>query len=229
MSLLGMGDSMRVFYKKRKGSTAGLQATTKKPQATDNGLLTEPKTHLVGNSSSVLAKETPLMDKALSNVLEKVIAEPDVAPAPAARVLKSATPIVMQEASDGTHYGTLKNPGKNVFVKSRGGDWKSAKDGMVILPGDEVKTAETESSVEVLIDGGKIGHVEIKEGSLFRIQKALTDVSTGDKTTILDLAIGKILVKVDALKGHSKFEVKTPTALTGVRGTVFEVTVKEKA
>jgi len=34
---------------------------------------------------------------------------------------------------------------------------------------------------------------------------------------------------VESLKGSGKFEVKTPTALTGVRGTVFEVTVKEKA
>jgi hypothetical protein len=99
---------------------------------------------------------------------------------------------------------------------------------MMILPGDEVKTAE-KNSVEVLMDGGKIGHVEIKEGSLFRIQQAETDSSTGDKTTILDLAIGKILVKVEALKGNSKFEVRTPTALTGVRGTIFEVTVREKA
>ncbi|MEI7750912.1 MAG: FecR domain-containing protein [Candidatus Omnitrophota bacterium] len=150
-------------------------------------------------------------------------------PAPEARVLKPATPVVMRQLKDGTRYGTLKNPGKNVFVRILGGDWTSAKDGMVILPGDEVKTALTESSVEVLIEGGKIGHVEIKEGSLFRIAKAEVDAKTGDTTTLLDLAIGKILVKVEALKGNSKFEVKSPTALTGVRGTIFEVTVKEKA
>ena len=168
------------------------------------------------------------MRQALNKILEKVAAEPEVAPAPEARVLKSATPIVTQHTKSGDRYGTLKNPGKDVFVRSRGGEWKSATDGMVILPGDEVKTAE-KNSVDVLMDGGKVGHVEIKEGSLFRIQKAETDVVTGDRTTILDLAIGKILVKVEALKGNSKFEVRTPTALTGVRGTVFEVTVKEKA
>ena len=78
------------------------------------------------------------------------------------------------------------------------------------------------------LDGGTVGRVEIKEGSLFRIAKAETDATTGDMTTLLDLAIGKILVKVESLKGNAKFEVKTPTALTGVRGTVFEVSVKEK-
>jgi hypothetical protein len=51
---------------------------------------------------------------------------------------------------------------------------------------------------------------------------------TGDKTTLLDLAIGKVLVQTQKLQGDSKFEVRTPTALTGVRGTIFEVTVKEK-
>jgi hypothetical protein len=99
---------------------------------------------------------------------------------------------------------------------------------MVILSGDEVKTA-SRNSVDVLLDDGKTGRVEIKEGSLFRIQKAEVDLVTGDMTTLLDLAIGKILVKAEALKGNSKFEVKSPTALTGVRGTMFEVTVKEKA
>jgi hypothetical protein len=68
----------------------------------------------------------------------------------------------------------------------------------------------------------------VKEGSLFRINKAETDPVMGDKTTILDLAIGKVMVHVEKLKGNSRFEVRTPTALTGVRGTTFEVTVKEK-
>jgi hypothetical protein len=99
---------------------------------------------------------------------------------------------------------------------------------MVILPGDEVKTAST-ASVKVILDGGKVGLVEIMEGSLFRINKAETNPETGDKTTLLDLAIGKVLVHAGKLQGNSKIEVRTPTALTGVRGTVFEVAVKEKA
>ena len=141
--------------------------------------------------------------------------------------MKAASPVVMERMENGTRYGTLRKPGKDVFVKCKGGTWMPAKDGMVILPGDEVKTAAA-GSVQVVLDGGKVGRVEIKEGSLFRIAKAETDTTTGDKTTLLDLAIGKILVKVEPLNGISRFEVKTPTALTGVRGTVFEVTVKEK-
>jgi len=134
---------------------------------------------------------------------------------------------VIELAKTGTRYGTLQNAGKDVFVKCPGGEWQAAKDGMVILPGDQVRTA-SQSSVEVLLDGGKVGVVEIKGGSLFRVSKAETDPVMGDKTTLLDLAVGKVMVHVEKLKGNSRFEVKTPTALTGVRGTTFEVTVKEK-
>ena len=56
-----------------------------------------------------------------------------------------------------------------------------------------------------------------------------TESKTGDKTTLLDLALGKVLVHVEKLQGKSKFEVRTPTALTGVRGTTFTVEVREKA
>lgn len=53
------------------------------------------------------------------------------------------------------------------------------------------------------------------------------DPLTKDKTTLIDLALGKLLVKVEALKGSSKFEVRTPTAQTGVRGTEFEIAVED--
>ncbi len=162
-----------------------------------------------------------------SDAAESLSEEPEVS-AMSEAGMKPATPVVMGRMENGTRYGTLRKPGKDVFVKCRGGTWMPAKDGMVILPGDEVKTAAV-GSVEVVLDGGRVGRVEIKEGSRFRIEKAETDPVTGDMTTLLDLAIGKILVKVESLKGNSRFEVKSPTALTGVRGTIFEVTVKEKA
>ncbi|MFH0985626.1 MAG: YDG domain-containing protein [Candidatus Omnitrophota bacterium] len=152
--------------------------------------------------------------------------EPEATPAPAMREKKVVSPVVMSQTKEGQWYGTLRNPGKEVFVKSRSGKWVSAQDGMVILPGDEVKTLKG-SSAEVLLDDGKIGQIEVREGTLFRINKADVDPKTGDRTTLIDLALGKILVKVEKLKGNSKFEVKTPTSYTGVRGTTFEVSVDE--
>ena len=231
MSLLGVGDSMRIRFKKDHGKQ---REALKEPVAQSmkqplGEILkkADPESEHAPAAASIVASVVA-QNPVQAEVLKKAQVVPEVASAPEACVLKSASPSVTQHAKRGDRYGTLKNPGKDVFVKSSGGEWKSATDGMVILPGDEVKTAEN-NSVDVLMDGGKIGRVEIKEGSLFRIQKAETDPVTGDRATILNLALGKILVKVESLKGNSKFEVRTPTALTGVRGTLFEVTVKEKA
>jgi hypothetical protein len=207
MSFLAQGESMRVFFK-------NLKAKDQRPQTRDQGQQVTEKAQATVPVSKLQPAVPP--------------AEPEAMPAAEERVLKPATPVVMGQTAGGTRYGVLKNPSRNVFVKSRSGDWQAANDGMVILPGDEVKTAST-ASVKVMLDGGKVGLVEIKEGSLFRINKAETDLKTGDKTTLLDLAIGKVLVHAGKLQGASKFEVSTPTALTGVRGTIFEVTVKEKA
>ena len=47
------------------------------------------------------------------------------------------------------------------------------------------------------------------------------------QTTLLDLAIGKILISAEKLDTpDSKFEVKTPTSVVGVRGTAFSVEVE---
>jgi ferric-dicitrate binding protein FerR (iron transport regulator) len=141
---------------------------------------------------------------------------------------KSTSPIITEHMKNGFRFSTLKNPKKNVFVQNPDGSWHAARHEEVILPGNVVKTVAA-GSVEVMLDGGEVGRIEIKEGSLFRISKAEKDPATGDKTTLLELAVGKLIAHVEKLKGHSRFEVKSPTALTGVRGTVFEVTVCEKA
>jgi len=125
------------------------------------------------------------------------------------------------------HRAELKDPGRDVFIRSPGGQWQPATTGTVLLPGDEVRTI-TGSSVKMLLEGGAVGQVEVSERSFLRIGKAETNTVTGDKTTLLELAVGKVLVHAEKLKGESSFEVRTPTALTGVRGTTFTVEVKEK-
>ena len=53
------------------------------------------------------------------------------------------------------------------------------------------------------------------------------DLNKGTSQTLLDLAVGKILIRVDKLhKKGDKFEIKTPTSIVGVRGTVFGVEVE---
>jgi hypothetical protein len=199
-SLLTQGESVRVNFKKMTAAAA-----EKAPGTGSAEPVLEPAITTGGNQP-VETTSKPFIARA-----------------------KPVAPVITDLMAGGNRYGVLKKPDSSVFVKSRGSEtWQSARDGMVILPGDEVRTAES-ASVKIALEEGKVGTVEIKGGSLFRINKAETDPETGDKTTLLDLAIGKVLVHAGKLQGASRFEVRTPTALTGVRGTIFEVTVKEKA
>jgi len=179
---------------------------------------------------SKAAKPLPIFAKDFASLAQSV---KSVAKAPKEAIVSAAVSAVTENVLEkkmnpsDLRYATLRNPGAGVFVKRPGGEWEPAKKEQVVLPGDLVKTAET-GSVDVLLDNGKTGRVEVKPGSFFRISKAETDPVSGDKSTMLDLAVGKVLVHASKLQGNSKFEVRTPTTLTGVRGTVFEVVVKER-
>ena len=105
--------------------------------------------------------------------------------------------------------------------------WQSAEVGMILKEGSIVKTA-IDSSITLYIDGKveRSAEVVVNENSQMRFAEFLKDESQGTTSTLLDLAIGKILIEVDKLREEgSRFEVKTPTSIVGVRGTVFEVQV----
>lgn len=124
----------------------------------------------------------------------------------------------------GSRQATISNIRGEVFVRQDQGDWKAAQPRMVLNQGDEMKTSAG-GFAELLLDNGKTGNVEVKEKSLFKLETMQLDQATGDKSTLLNLAIGKVLVHAEKLHGNSTFEVRTPTATTGVRGTSFEVAV----
>ncbi len=119
---------------------------------------------------------------------------------------------------------TLSNMQGQVLVRQGASDWKPATPGMKIATSDEVKT-EKKSTVDILLDNGNTGKVTVAEKSVFKIDTMDGDSNRGDKVTYLNLALGKILVHAEKLQGNSKFEVRTPTSTTGVRGTLFEVSV----
>lgn len=117
---------------------------------------------------------------------------------------------------------TLANFSGDVMVRQNGGEWKPATEGIVLKINDEIKTSAG-ASAEVALDNG---NVKINEKSQFKIDTMDIDQTSGDKVTYLNLALGKILIQAQKLQGNSKFEVRTPTSTTGVRGTVFEVSVE---
>jgi hypothetical protein len=106
-------------------------------------------------------------------------------------------------------------------------DWSPAQVGMVLKEGDALKTAAG-SLLMLNVDGkGQTATVEVKERSQLLLSEMLADTSAGTSKTLLDLAMGEVLIKAQKVHGEqSKFEVKTPTSIVGVRGTTFNVKVE---
>ena len=115
----------------------------------------------------------------------------------------------------------------DVEVKRGQGDWEKAQEGMILHEQDEIRT-QGNGYAKLMIDDGKTGDLEVNKYTRMRINTLLGKEDGPEKTTLLDVAIGRVMIHVQKLQGHSKFEVTTPTATMGVRGTAFEVIVAEK-
>lgn len=105
------------------------------------------------------------------------------------------------------------------------GEWIEASPGDILRPGDMLRT-DPMSTLELNFDGsGQTAVVKVSENAELTFGTLSLDKTSGVKDTILDLAIGSILIKASKLEAESKFEVNTPTSIVGVRGTTFEVRV----
>lgn len=114
--------------------------------------------------------------------------------------------------------------GDTLIKKAGDASWAPIKMDMTLAQGDMVKTGKASSAI---LNLGGAGNVEIKENSQLSIAQLIQDSSTGDKKTLLDLAMGEVFIKAEKLRSkEEKFEVKTPTSIVGVRGTKFSVKVE---
>jgi len=106
-------------------------------------------------------------------------------------------------------------------------NWSPARIGTIFNEGDTLKTAAN-SMATLNVDGkGQTATVEVSEGSQLLLSTMAVDSQAGTSKTLLDLAVGEVLIKAQKVHGaESKFEVKTPTSIVGVRGTTFRVKVE---
>lgn len=92
-----------------------------------------------------------------------------------------------------------------------------------IAAGTVVKTGPDGGVTLNWVDGSR---VRLGPDTTIRVRKCTLNSSTRATVSLFDLDVGRIWVRVlSALEGRSKFEVHTPTATAGVRGTVFSVVV----
>jgi len=102
--------------------------------------------------------------------------------------------------------------------------WKPAFIKMSLFTGDKVRCEEL-AETEIVLNDGSI--IKMKDNSLMEIE--LMEKDKQDKTTRTALKVyqGKVLGSIKKLASKSsKFTVTTPTAVAGIRGTVFGVFVE---
>ncbi|MGV7930357.1 MAG: PQQ-binding-like beta-propeller repeat protein [Spirochaetota bacterium] len=97
--------------------------------------------------------------------------------------------------------------------------WGGVETGSELYQGDRIRT-KGGSTVDVQI-GQSV--VRVKEKSEVALATLFMDRSTGSENTALELAVGTVLAKPRKLVKGESFMIKTPTAVAGVRGTMFMV------
>lgn len=109
--------------------------------------------------------------------------------------------------------------------KSKDESWTAVAKGVMVDEGQIIKTGSSSSAVLTIDDSTK---VEIEQNTQIMISELIGNAKKNTEKTLLDLAVGKVLIKAQKLSNQeSKFEVKTPTSIVGVRGTVFSVEVEQ--
>ena len=109
---------------------------------------------------------------------------------------------------------------QDVQLRSRGtAVWTSAKLGLAVQDGDLVKT-EKESRCEIKLLDASV--VRIGESSQFEFTQA--NVTAAQRKVKAELKSGQVYVNLNTkTSDKSSFQIKAPTAVCAVRGTIYRV------
>jgi hypothetical protein len=111
----------------------------------------------------------------------------------------------------------------DVKIKPSGADaYYPLADTRYVKSGDVIHTGQGSVTLN-WVDGTRI---RIGPSSTLKVLKCQFNSATNASLSLFRLDVGRVWVRVlKALNPRSKFEVATPTATAGVRGTIFGVTV----
>lgn len=127
-------------------------------------------------------------------------------------------PVVKREKSSAIKGAIMKLSG-DVRITAKGqGASHIANMNEIIGEGDKIETGDN-SFIEIRFDNGN--SVDLKPNSVLIIKKLVIDLATGEYENLFESSEGKIRARIENLKGKSRFEVKTPTAVSGARGTIM--------
>ena len=138
-------------------------------------------------------------------------------------VMVSASGVSHAEGS--SHAKVLELKGEASFMKAGASIWNKLEPTTILEEGDSVKTGP-ESEVKLELTGAaKTAEIMVRKETEFKFDTFRHEDTAKVENTLLNVGVGGVLIKAEKLVGASKFEVKTPTSIVGIRGTVFEVNV----
>jgi hypothetical protein len=118
-------------------------------------------------------------------------------------------------------HGVLRVVKGDVQIKSvKTGQTAMARVGEQVFPGDIILTGKDSRAKIVMVDNNELN---VLPESQFEIQHYEFDPDKDKKDVLLNVIYGKVRSKVEQKYDgrSSKFQVKTPSAIAGVRGTDF--------
>jgi hypothetical protein len=109
------------------------------------------------------------------------------------------------------------------YSTDRGSNWRDLKVGTKLKQNSVIRTAPGSVVDLFLSDNGPV--VRVTENTTMGIDRLTIDSSGVEKIieTQLDLRSGRILGNVKKLAAASKYEVKTPQGVAGIRGTRYDI------
>ncbi len=100
------------------------------------------------------------------------------------------------------------------------GDWGQVRSGDTIGESDKIQTG-SDGAVQIKFGNGN--SLFLQPGTELFIETLRVDPESGSYSNTFEMKQGEVIGVIEKLDGKSTFQVKTPTAVSGVRGTVLRV------
>jgi hypothetical protein len=111
-----------------------------------------------------------------------------------------------------------------VQVKKSGeAQWIPGHANMILGENDQIKVL-AQSRAELILDNQSV--MRLSENTLLTIHKLEKEKNTGKENTRMGISLGRVWVKVSKFfNPASRTDVKTPTVIAGVQGTIYQLSV----
>jgi len=107
--------------------------------------------------------------------------------------------------------------------KSGDPQWSPARPNQILYEKDQVRVL-AQSRAELILDSQSV--LRLSENTLLTLQKLEEETASQKETTRMDLSLGKLWTRAAKLfNPASRLEVRTPTAIAGVQGTIYQVSI----